>query len=59
MQDATLPPECETPGLAPGVDEKALHLSIPQRLVVIASVDALLIMGERGHEIHWVVLDTS
>jgi hypothetical protein len=41
------------------VDEKALHLSIPQRLAVVARVDTLLVVGERGHELHWVVLDTS
>jgi hypothetical protein len=41
------------------VDEKALHLLIPQRLTVIACIDALLVVGERGHELHWVVLDTS
>jgi hypothetical protein len=41
------------------VDEKALHPSIPQRLAVVARVDALLVAGERGHELHWVVLDTS
>jgi hypothetical protein len=32
------------------VDEKVLHLMIPQWLVVIARVDALLIVGKRGNE---------
>jgi hypothetical protein len=41
------------------VNEKALHPSIPQRLVVVARVDALLVVGEWGHKLHWVVLDTS
>jgi hypothetical protein len=41
------------------VNEKALHLSIPQRLAIVARVDTLLVVGERGHELHWVVLDMS
>jgi hypothetical protein len=41
------------------VDEKVLRLSTPQRLTIVARVDALLVVGERGHKLHWVVLDTS
>jgi hypothetical protein len=41
------------------VDEKALHRTILQRLAVVARVDALLVVGERGNELHRVVLDPS
>jgi hypothetical protein len=39
------------------VDEKALHRTISQRLAVVARVDVLLVVGQRGHELHRVVLD--
>jgi hypothetical protein len=40
------------------VAEKVLHRTIPQRLTVVVSVDALRIVGERSSELHRV-LDTS
>jgi hypothetical protein len=40
------------------VAEKVLHCTISQRLTVVVHVDALLIMGKRSSELHWV-LDTS
>lgn len=41
------------------VAEKVLHRTIPQWLIVVVRVDALLVVGERGNELHWVMLDTS
>jgi hypothetical protein len=41
------------------VTEKVLHRTMPQWLVVVVGVDALLVVGERSSELHRVVLDTS
>jgi hypothetical protein len=41
------------------VAEKVLHRTIPQRLVIVVYVDALLVVGEQSSELHRVVLDTS
>jgi hypothetical protein len=39
--------------------EKVLHHMIPQWLIVVVCVDALLIVGECSSELYWDVLDTS
>jgi hypothetical protein len=60
MQDATLLRQnARCRARHQQVDEKVVHLSRPQLLVIVPHVDALLVMGKRGHELHWVVLDTS
>jgi hypothetical protein len=41
------------------VAEKVLHCTVPQRLTVVARVDALLIVGERGAERNWAGLNMS
>jgi hypothetical protein len=37
------------------VTEKVLHRTIPQWLTVMVRVDALLVVGERSSELHWVL----
>jgi hypothetical protein len=41
------------------VTEKVLHHTIPQQLIIVVLIDALFVVGERGSELHRVMLDTS